>query len=156
MLWLHTIHVCACMYSTYIYMYLVVLMKLASQRFWFHRSLWQLTAAFFSGGLYVCTHVQNVRWNQNLWLATFVRTTSDVRMYIGTCMLTLSTSSVSRCTLSLSRIHILVLVLVLPLPQLATWPPSRGWASRRQQDWWPRWQRGHQPHLPSCMAPSVQ
>ena len=29
-------------------------------------------------------------------------------------------------------------------------------ASRGQQDWWPRWQLGQQPHLPSCMAPSVQ
>ena len=45
--------------------------------------------------------------------------------------------------------------LVLPLPELATWPPSRGRASRRQQDWWTRWQQGHQPHLLSCMAPSV-
>ena len=54
-----------------------------------------------------------------------------------------------------TRTHTHTLVLVLPLPELTTWPPSRGWASRRQQDWWPRWQWGNQPHLPSCMALSV-
>ena len=33
--------------------------------------------------------------------------------------------------------------------------PFRGWASRRQQDWWSCWQHGHQSHLPSCMALSL-
>ena len=32
------------------------------------------------------------------------------------------------------------------------WPPVSGWAIRRQQDWWSRWQRGNQPYLHSCMV----
>ena len=56
--------------------------------------------------------------------------------------------------------HTLVLVLVLVFITARNWPcgPHNFWgcASRRQQDWWHRWLWGHQPHLPSCMASSVQ
>ena len=52
--------------------------------------------------------------------------------------------------------HTIVLVLVLVYSitetELATWPPFRGWVSRRQQDWWSCWQQGNQPYLHSCMA----
>ena len=46
--------------------------------------------------------------------------------------------------------------LVLSTPELAACPCTGGRVSRRQQDWWPCWQQGHQPYLHSCMAPSVQ
>ena len=39
------------------------------------------------------------------------------------------------------------LYLYLPQPELAAWPPFRGWASRRQQKWWSHWQRGHHTNI---------
>ena len=47
----------------------------------------------------------------------------------------------------------LYLYLYLSQPEPTMWLPFWGWASRRRQDWWSCWLRGHQPYLHICMAP---